>query len=196
MDHDYGNDNDNDNEIMPQAMPAAVTTLILGGVRSGKSRLAEALVGASGLPVTLIATATAGDAEMAARIAAHQARRPAHWGLIEEPLALAAAVAAAAGPGRIVLVDCLTLWLTNLLCGPDPARPDAEVAALLTLAPRLSGPVVFVSNEVNMGVIPADPLSRRFCDLAGTLHQHLAGHCGRVVLTVAGLPVVLKGAPL
>ena len=176
--------------------PKSEVTLILGGVRSGKSRFAEHLARTSGLPVTYIATALAGDDEMRARIDAHRQRRPADWRLIEEPRRLAATLSEVCADGRCVLVECLTLWLTNLLCADDAAMLDREVAALRELVPGLPGQVVFVGNEVNMGVIPMDALSRRYCDLAGSLHQALAAHCDRVILTVAGLPLVVKGAPL
>jgi len=177
-------------------MSTRETTLILGGVRSGKSRLAEHLARTSRLPVTYVATALAGDAEMRARIDAHRRRRPADWVLVEEPRYLAGTLAEACADGRCVLIECLTLWLTNLLCAEDAKLLRREVAALRELAPLLPGRVVFVANEVNMGVIPMDELSRRYCDLAGNLHQALAADCHRVILTVAGLPLVVKGEPL
>lgn len=174
----------------------APRTLILGGVRSGKSRLAERLAAASGAPVTYLATATAQDEEMRARIAAHRSRRPADCQLIEEPLHLAAVLQDQAASGRCLLVDCLTLWLTNLLLAPDPTALERESDALLELLPTLPGTLILVGNETGMGVVPADALSRRYCDVAGRLHQDLAQHCERVVLTVAGLPHILKGDPL
>ena len=170
--------------------------LILGGARSGKSRLAERLAGESGLPVTYIATSQPLDGEMSARIAQHRARRPAGWGLIEEPLALAAALRAQAAPDRCLLVDCLTLWLTNLLMLDDTARLAAERDALLECVAALPGRVLLVSNETGLGVVPLGELSRRYVDEAGWLHQALAERCGRVVFTVAGLPMTLKGEPL
>jgi len=169
-------------------------TLILGGVRSGKSRLAERLAADTGRPVTCIATATAGDPEMAARIAAHRARRPRGWRVIEEPIRLAQALDEARGD--CVIVDCLTLWLTNLLGSEDPGLLRRERTALLEILPRLPGPVCLVSNETGLGLVAANPLGRRFCDEAGRLHQDLAALCDRVVLTVAGLPLVMKGEPL
>lgn len=171
-------------------------TLILGGVRSGKSRLAERLATESGLPVTYIATATAGDDEMRARIETHRARRPASWSLAEEPLDLAATLHAHAAPDRCVLVDCLTLWLTNLLTEEDDGLLERERAALLDVLPALPGRVILVSNETNMGVTPMGEISRRYCDAAGRLHQDLARICERVILTVAGLPQILKGEPV
>jgi adenosylcobinamide kinase/adenosylcobinamide-phosphate guanylyltransferase len=169
-------------------------TLILGGVRSGKSRLAERLAIESGLAVTLIATATAQDDEMRARIAAHRARRPKAWRVVEEPLRLAAALQQAATAERCVVVDCLTLWLTNLLLAEDATALEREQAALLATLPALPGRILLVSNETNMGITPLGALARRYCDAAGQLHQALAHCCDRVILTVAGLPHVLKGA--
>ena len=171
-------------------------TLILGGVRSGKSRLAERLAGESGLPVTYIATATAGDDEMRARIAAHRARRPAIWSVVEEPCALATTLHSHAAPDRCLLVDCLTLWLTNLLIAQDVTLFDSERTALLDLLPGLPGQLILVSNETNMGVMPLGELTRRYCDEAGRLHQDLAQICEHVILTVAGLPHILKGEPV
>ncbi|OOC50935.1 bifunctional adenosylcobinamide kinase/adenosylcobinamide-phosphate guanylyltransferase [Thioalkalivibrio versutus] len=171
-------------------------TLVLGGVRSGKSRLAEQLAAASGLPVTYVATARADDAEMARRIERHRADRPGDWGLVEAGTGLARALEQTAGPEQCLLVDCLTLWLTQLLCTDDEGRIEREREALIETVPRLPGTLVFVSNETGMGITPMDALSRRFADEAGWLHQRLAPAMDRVVLTVAGLPHVLKGHPL
>jgi adenosylcobinamide kinase / adenosylcobinamide-phosphate guanylyltransferase len=171
-------------------------TLILGGVRSGKTRLAHRLAEASALAVTYLATATAGDGEMSRRIDAHRAQRPADWALIEEPVALATALRAAAAPDRCLVVDCLTLWLTNLLTDPVAELFDRQRADLLATLPGLPGELILVANETNLGVIPLGALARRFCDEAGALHQDLAALCDRAVLTVAGLPLVLKGSPL
>ncbi len=168
--------------------------LILGGARSGKSALAVHLARASGLAVTVVATATAGDAEMAERIARHRAARPAAWRLVEEPIALAAALRAECAAERVVIVDCLTLWLSNLLLAAAPLEP--EQAALLDALPTLPGRVLFVANEVGLGIVPENPLGRRFRDLAGFLNQAIAARCDRVTLVAAGLPVVLKGPPL
>ena len=168
-------------------------TLILGGARSGKSRLAETMAQETGLAVRYIATAQAHDAEMAARIEHHCARRPAHWQAIEEPLHLAAALQALADPNRCLLVDCLTLWMTNLLLHADPALLQHERAALLAALPRLPGPIILVGNETGMGIVPMGELSRRFSDESGWLHQELASLCDTVLLTVAGLPLTLKG---
>lgn len=167
--------------------------LILGGVRSGKSRLAEQRARDSGLDVVYIATATAGDAEMCARIEQHRARRPAEWVVVEEPLNLARVLDRHAHASRCVVVDCLTLWLTNWLCADDAAGYAAQRAALLEIVPTLPGRVIFVANETGLGVMPLGELTRRFCDEAGTLHQEMAARCERVVLTMAGLPLCLKG---
>lgn len=168
-------------------------TLILGGVRSGKSRLAERLATESQWPVIYIATATIADEEMRARIAAHRVRRPDHWQVIEEPLALASVLNQYAKTDHCVLVDCLTLWLTNLLMHADASRFESERSAFLKVLPHLTGKLILVSNETNMGIIPLGELSRRYCDEAGKLHQEIAQCCDQVVLTVAGLPLMLKG---
>jgi adenosylcobinamide kinase/adenosylcobinamide-phosphate guanylyltransferase len=170
-----------------------VKTLVLGGVRSGKSRHAELMARNAAGSITLIATGTAQDAEMAARIAAHRANRPAHWTVLEEPLHLSAALLRIATADSVLIVDCLTLWLSNLLCHADTGLLEAEVAALFAALPELPGTVIFVGNEVGLGIIPMNELARRFGDAAGVLHQRLAGGCDRVVLMVAGLPLEVKG---
>ena len=168
--------------------------LILGGVRSGKSRLAEQHAVESGLDVVYVATAQARDAEMQQRIAQHQARRPARWQVVEAGHDLAQVLQQHAGTGRCVLVDCLTLWLTQLLCDLDEAELRREVEALLAVLPTLPGQIILVSNETNMGVVPLGELSRRYCDEAGRLHQQVGALCDRVTLTVAGLPLIVKGS--
>lgn len=168
--------------------------LILGGARSGKSRLAEQQAIASGLAVTYIATATPGDAEMAARIAHHRARRPASWQLVEEPLALMAVLREHAAADRCLLVDCLTLWLSNLLWMEEGARLQPERDALLEGVSALPGRILLVSNESGLGVVPLGELTRRYVDEAGWLHQALAARADRVQLCVAGLPLLLKEA--
>ena len=170
-------------------------SLILGGVRSGKSRLAEQMATDSGLPVTYIATATAEDVEMRQRIERHRADRPDHWTLVEEPLALGAALKQHAAEGRCLIVDCLTLWLTNLLMTDDSDLLTQELDDLLVVLEGLPGELILVSNETGMGVVPMGEITRRYCDEAGRLHQRLAQSCEQVVLTVAGLPQVLKGDP-
>ena len=170
--------------------------LILGGARSGKSRLAEKLAAESGFAVTYIATSQPLDGEMNERVRHHRERRPAHWALIAEPLELARVLRESAREDTFVLVDCLTLWLTNLLMLENPQRLNAERDALLACLAELPGEIVFVSNETGMGVIPLGELTRRYVDEAGWLHQALAERCQRVVLTVAGLPLTLKGTAL
>ena len=166
--------------------------LILGGVRSGKSRLAEQHANDSGLEVVYVATAQVRDAEMQQRITHHQARRPAHWQVIEAGQNLAQVLQQQAGAQRCVLVDCLTLWLTQLLCDVSEAELQREVEALLAVLPTLPGQIILVSNETNMGIVPLGELSRRYCDEAGRLHQQVGALCERVILTVAGLPLVVK----
>lgn len=168
--------------------------LILGGARSGKSRLAEQLASDSVLAVTYIATSEPLDGEMNTRVQLHRARRPAEWALIEEPLALARVLRENAGTDRCLLVDCLTLWLTNLLMLDDPERLAAERDALLACLADLPGEIILVSNETGLGVVPMGELTRRYVDEAGWLHQAIAERCQHVVLTVAGLPLTLKGA--
>ncbi|SDF06997.1 bifunctional adenosylcobinamide kinase/adenosylcobinamide-phosphate guanylyltransferase [Phytopseudomonas seleniipraecipitans] len=170
--------------------------LILGGARSGKSRLAERLAGESGLEVIYIATSQALDGEMSERIRAHRDRRPAQWALVEEPLQLARVLSEQASAQRCLLVDCLTLWLTNLLVLDDDARLQHEREALLASLANLPGRLILVSNETGLGVVPMGELTRRYVDEAGLLHQAIAERCQRVVFTVAGLPMVLKGDPL
>jgi adenosylcobinamide kinase/adenosylcobinamide-phosphate guanylyltransferase len=165
-------------------------TLVLGGARSGKSHHAERLVLASGLTPVYVATAQALDDEMAARIARHRARRGASWRTVEEPLDLAGALRQGCAPGRAVLVDCLTLWLTNLMVAKRAV--PAEVAHLVELLPTLPGTLVLVSNEVGLGVVPSDAMARAFIDHAGWLHQCIAERADVVVLMAAGLPLHLK----
>ena len=165
--------------------------LILGGARSGKSAYAQQQAELSQHKVIYLATATAADAEMAARIKQHQANRPAHWQVIEEPLALAAVLQQQAAENVCILVDCLTLWLSNVLVEGDDILAQ-EKSALLNTLPQLTGHLIFVSNEVGMGIIPMGELTRRFVDEAGLLHQQLAQQCDAVTLVVAGLPHSLK----
>ncbi|MFO8024765.1 bifunctional adenosylcobinamide kinase/adenosylcobinamide-phosphate guanylyltransferase [Thiohalophilus sp.] len=167
--------------------------LILGGIRSGKSRYTQQLAEQSNKPVTLIATATAGDDEMLERIRRHQQDRPANWQVIEEPLALGHVLDKNDDPEALILIDCLTLWLTNLLLDSDPQRLEQEQNQLLACLPSLQAELLLVSNEVGQGIIPVDPLSRRFADETGRLHQRLAEVCDRVTMVTAGLPQILKG---
>ncbi len=168
----------------------APVTLVLGGARSGKSRHAETLVEAQPGACIYLATAAAGDAEMAARIAHHRARRGPRWETVEEPLELAAALSGIAGAGRAVLVDCLTLWLSNLLAAERD--PTSETARLVACLETLPGPVVLVSNEVGLGVIPDNALARAFVDHAGRLHQALGAAAQSVRFLAAGQVLHLK----
>ncbi len=168
-------------------------TLILGGVRSGKSKLAEQWAKDSELNVCYIATSEPLDNEMSDRVMLHRERRPTQWGLVEEPILLADALLSAATKDTCILVDCLTLWLTNLLMKDDDALFAREKQALLDVIPTLPGKLIMVSNETNMGIVPMGELSRKYCDEAGWLHQSIAELSDQVVLTVAGLPHVLKG---
>jgi adenosylcobinamide kinase / adenosylcobinamide-phosphate guanylyltransferase len=164
-------------------------TLVLGGARSGKSRYAESLIAALPPPWTYLATAEAGDTEMAARIATHRARRGPQWQTIEAPRDLAAALKSR--QTMPVLVDCLTLWLSNLMLAD--ADIDAEIARLEAALADTGAPVVLVANEVGSGIVPDNPLGRRFRDLQGVLNQRMAARADRVVFVVAGLPLAIKG---
>ena len=178
--------------------------LIIGGARSGKSTLAEKRAVDSGLHVIYVATAQALDTEMERRIALHQARRPATWGLVEAPLGLAAALRAQAAPDVCLLVDCLTLWLSNLLfAGVAAQQAEAgeavdcalfagEVQALVDTLPKLPGQIIMVSNEVGWGLVPMAAVSRLFADEQGRLNQRVAAVCDQVTLVAAGLPLRLK----
>jgi adenosylcobinamide kinase/adenosylcobinamide-phosphate guanylyltransferase len=164
-------------------------TLVLGGARSGKSRYAENLIAALPPPWTFVATAEAGDAEMAERIAVHRLRRGKDWHTVEAPHDLSAALTAVATDAP-VLVDCLTLWLSScLLAGADLEVEIARLEAALSGRPA---PIVLVSNEVGFGIVPDNELARRFRDLQGRLNQRMAARADRVVLMVAGLPIAVK----
>ena len=182
-------------------------SLVFGGNRSGKSAHAEKLAARSGKPVTYIATATAGDAEMAARIALHREQRQMHygnWETVEETLALGAAIKRHSRPDNVLLVDCLTVWLTNLLFSEQrdypeiglidpPPRFASERDQFLQALEQVAGEVVLVSNELGMGIVPMGAISRWFVDEAGRLNQAVAARCERVHFVAAGLPLVLKG---
>ncbi len=177
---------------MPCAGNLPPLTLILGGARSGKSRHAERLVEAAAAAGTYCATAVAGDIEMAARIAAHRARRGTFWRTVETPLGLADTIAAEARPERPLLIDCLTLWLSNLMLAERAI--DEEFVTLQLALRGAAGPIVLVANEVGLGIVPETPLGRRFRDAAGRLNQEIAALADRVVFVAAGLPLVLKGS--
>lgn len=179
-------------------------TLVIGGARSGKSAHAETLAAESGKQVVYVATAHAGDAEMAARIAHHRQRRHAGWTTVEEGIALGDVIARWSAPDCVLLVDCLTVWLSNLLFSAQqefpeigeivpPASFHEERASLLQALQQAAGDVILVANEVGMGVIPQGAVSRWFVDEAGRLNQAVAAVCDRAVLVVAGLPLALKG---
>lgn len=184
-------------------------TLVLGGARSGKSRYAETMAIASGRELVYIATARHGvgdDSEMGERIAHHRASRDDQWRTVEEPLQLGEAILRASNPASVVLVDCLTLWLTNLVFSdgriyPDVGRIDLpavfhdQCAQLLTALQQASGDVILVSNEVGMGIVPMGAVTRSFVDEAGRLNQAVAALADRVVFVAAGLPLALKGGP-
>ena len=178
--------------------------LILGGARSGKSLLAEKRAAETGRHVIYLATAQASDGEMARRIAHHRARRPADWGCTEEPLHLAAKLHALATPDTCILVDCLTLWLSNLLfAGRAAIQAEAdeaidcpllaeETGLLIDSLAQLPGQIILVSNEVGWGIVPMHPVSRLFADEQGRLNQRVAAVCEHVTLVAAGLPLSLK----
>jgi len=172
----------------------ATSIFITGGARSGKSRLAEELAHEYGAPLGYLATGRAGDAEMAERIARHQARRGPAWRTIEEPLDLAGGIRALEGNVNAVLVDCITLWLANLLMlHGDGAKALDEVKSLIRLVAGLKTPLLLVSNEVGMGIVPENGLARAFRDLAGEANELLAGAADEVYVVFSGLPLKLKG---
>lgn len=170
--------------------------LYLGGARSGKSRLAEQQALCSGQQCIYLATGEAGDDEMAQRIRHHRDSRSTQWQTVEEPMALADRLREYDSPGHCIVVDCLTLWLSNLLGSSQTDHWQDERNALFSLLPNLTGHIIFVSNEVGQGIVPLGNLSRRFVDESGFLHQQLVEYCDRVVFVVAGLPRVLKGSEL
>jgi adenosylcobinamide kinase/adenosylcobinamide-phosphate guanylyltransferase len=180
--------------------------LVIGGARSGKSAFAESEALASGLRVSYVATAQAHDAEMERRVAHHRARRPAGWRSIEAPIHLAEALCTEAAPDTCLIVDCLTLWLSNLFFAGSAARQAeageaitcpllaGETQALLDAVPALPGRIILVSNEVGWGIVPMHPVSRLFADEQGRLNQRVAAVSDRVTLVAAGLPLELKSS--
>ena len=176
-----------------QAVRRVRSLLILGGARSGKSAYAHRLAESFAAERLYLATAEAGDEEMAARIGRHRADRGRDWATLEEPLELARALRAEARPGRVVVVDCLTLWLSNLiLAGRDPGE---AVAGLIQAIGGLAGPAILVSNEVGLGIVPDNTLSREFRDWQGRANRQVAEACDAAVFIAAGLPLQLKPAP-
>lgn len=184
---------------MTRPMSEPAHTLVLGGARSGKSswaqRLAESLAGGQPGRLVYLATGQARDAEMVRRVALHQSQRGPLWSTHEEPLDLARALAGLDRPDAVILLDCLTMWLSNLMTVAD-LDEDAVAARgreLAALVPGLKARVILVGNEVGQGIVPENALARAFRDQAGLLHQRLAAACDRVVLITAGLPLALKG---
>lgn len=174
-------------------MPLQKLTLVLGGAASGKSVFAEGLVTGSDLAPVYLATAQAWDAEMAEKIARHRDQRDAGgWRTIEEPVDIASALAGVAAD-EAVLIDCATMWLSNLVLQDDPPGAEAAAGTLLQACAACAGPVVIVSNEVGQGIVPDNALARRFREAQGALNRHIAGQAGLVVAVMAGLPLVLKG---
>lgn len=182
------------------------TTLILGGARSGKSAFAERLAVDGAREVIYIATARAGDGEMGDRIAHHRERRPEHWTTVEEPLLLADAISRHSTLNNLILVDCLTLWLSNLMFSDGREYPETgtidlpalfheQRRAFIDALQSASGDVILVSNEVGLGIVPMGAVTRSFADEAGRLNQSVAAVCDRAVFIAAGLPLTLKGAP-
>lgn len=170
--------------------PDEKTHLVLGAARSGKSRHAQTLAEAGAGRLMFIATAQAFDDEMETRIARHQADRDARWSTVEAPVELARAIVEHGGKGNILLIDCLTLWASNLLLGDEDI--DARTDALLAAVAESPAQMIFVSNEVGSGIVPDNALARRFRNVAGTLNQRVAAACGRVDLVVAGIPLRLR----
>jgi adenosylcobinamide kinase/adenosylcobinamide-phosphate guanylyltransferase len=168
-------------------------TLVLGGIRSGKSEMAEQMAKDSKRQVIYIATANPVDEEMERRIKSHRDRRPAGWNNLEQPIHLAQTLQSHADQQICLLVDCLSVWITNLLISEDSELLNAEVNALINFLPGCPGDIIFVSSESNMGVVPLGELSRQYCDVIGLLHQDIAALSDRVILSIAGLPQVLKG---
>jgi adenosylcobinamide kinase / adenosylcobinamide-phosphate guanylyltransferase len=167
--------------------------LILGGARSGKSRLAEQIAQEIQKPVTYVATAQAFDEEMHDRIQHHQQQRPNEWALLEEPLFLADALKKIDQENHVILVDCLTLWVSNLLMHENRAMQKNEFEKLFKVLTQLKSDVILVSNETGLGVVPMGQISRKFVDESGRLHQKLGQLADRVTFCVAGFPMILKG---
>jgi adenosylcobinamide kinase / adenosylcobinamide-phosphate guanylyltransferase len=176
-----------------QTRPSFRSLLVLGGARSGKSAYAQRLAETFAAERLYLATAEAGDEEMAARIARHRTDRGEGWATLEEPIEVARALRAEARPGRVVVVDCLTLWLTNvMLAGRDAGQ---AVAGLVQAIGALAGPAILVSNEVGLGIVPEHSLGREFRDWQGRANREVAGACDAAVFIAAGLPLQLKPAP-
>jgi adenosylcobinamide kinase/adenosylcobinamide-phosphate guanylyltransferase len=180
-------------ELESQTLPRVRSLLVLGGARSGKSAYAHRLAEMFASERLYLAAAEARDEEMAARIVRHRADRGQGWTTLEEPLKVAEALRAEAHPGRVVVVDCLTLWLSNvMLAGRDPGQ---AVAGLIRAIGGLSGPAILISNEVGLGIVPEHRLGREFRDWQGRTNREVAEACDAAVFIAAGLPLQLKPAP-
>lgn len=173
------------------AGPERGVTFVLGGARSGKSSFAEGLIEVSGMDAVYLATGRAWDDEMSERIGLHKARRGSNWTTIEEPLDLVGALEKECADNKAILVDCLTLWLTNLMMAGR--NIEEEAARLAATLPNLGGAVVLVSNEVGLGIVPENRMGREFRDHAGRLHQAVASAAVTVYFVAAGLPLKMKG---
>ena len=174
-----------------------MNTLVLGGAKSGKSLFAETLAIQSTKELVYIATAQSHDNEMEQRISLHQQRRVeqnVNWMTIDEPIALSKVIQQESFNNRLILIDCLTLWLSNLLFALDEKQRQAEIDDLFECLAGCQAELVFVSNETGLGIVPMNQLSRQFIDLSGKLHQQMAQVSDRVIMIVAGLPLVLKGS--
>lgn len=167
--------------------------LILGGARSGKSRLAEQKAKDSAKAVLYIATAQALDDEMQDRIEHHQAQRPHEWVVVEEAIELASILQQHDHPDQVILVDCLTLWMSNLLLDERLNLQQEQCEKLLALLPTLKSELILVSNETGLGVVPMGQISRKFVDETGRLHQQIGQLADQVIFCVAGFPIILKG---
>jgi len=167
-------------------------TLVLGGARSGKSHYAQQLAEQTGKQIVYIATATAGDNEMKLRIEQHQRQRPASWTIVEEPLKLADVIKKYVDNGHCILVDCLTLWLSNCMATEKAGAIEQQLDNLVETVNSINTDLIMVSNEVGQGIVPMGELSRQFVDESGRMHQKLAQVCEHVVFIIAGLPQILK----
>ena len=177
-------------------MPRGKLVFITGAARSGKSSFAEKLAAEMAGPVTYIATCVPGDAEMLERVARHQARRPAHWCTVEEPLDPASVIVENDDPGKVFLLDCITLLVLNLILDPDMGLDEGgllgQIAELARVSHEATAHVIIVSNEVGWGIVPGDPLSRMYRDVIGRANQALAAQADEVWFTVSGIPLELK----
>lgn len=168
----------------------AHSLLVLGGARSGKSRYAQARAEKTGLARLFVATGQAFDEEMRERIARHRAERGTEWETVEAPLDIAGAIRERSSPGLVMLIDCLTLWASNLLLAGDDI--ESATNSLIAALEDARGPTILVANEVGLGIVPDNPLARRFRDAAGIINQRVAAACNEVQFLAAGIPLTLK----